>query len=118
MDMKKVVTLKVFLVLTLAVAISGCKQSSSTSRNQSRATGWQINAKEGGFQYNTDFKEQETSPGLVFVEGGTFTKGRVQDDVMHDWNNSPIREFTHLLKTILEPFIMEHYQTHLFGETD
>ena len=23
------------------------------------------------------------------VEGGTFTMGKVQDDVMHDWNNSP-----------------------------
>ena len=90
--MKKVVTLKFFLVLTLAVTFSSCKQSSSTSKNQSRATGWQINAKEGGFQYNTDFKEQETSPGLVFIEGGTFTKGRVQDDVMHDWNNSPSQQ--------------------------
>ena len=26
---------------------------------------------------------------MVFVEGGTFTMGKVQDDVMHDWNNSP-----------------------------
>ena len=40
-------------------------------------------------EYNTKFKEQETAPGLVFVEGGTFTMGKVQDDVMHDWNNSP-----------------------------
>ena len=66
----------------------GCKKSSST-KNNSRATGWKINAKEGGFQYNTDFKEQVTAPGLVFIEGGTFTMGKVQDDVMHDWNNSP-----------------------------
>jgi|TARA_Y100000385_G_scaffold58359_1_gene56173 gliding motility-associated lipoprotein GldJ len=65
-----------------------CKKSSS-SKNSSRATGWKINAKEGGFQYNTDFEEQATAPGLVFIEGGTFTMGRVQDDVMHDWNNSP-----------------------------
>ena len=65
-----------------------CKKSSN-SKNDSRATGWKINAKEGGFQYNTNFKEQETSPGLVFIEGGTFTMGKVQDDVMHDWNNSP-----------------------------
>ncbi|WP_308990912.1 gliding motility lipoprotein GldJ [Mariniflexile litorale] len=88
MDMKKVVAFKVLLVLALTMATTGCKKSSS-SKNSSRATGWQINSKEGGFQYNTDFKEQETSPGLVFVEGGTFTKGRVQDDVMHDWNNTP-----------------------------
>ncbi|GAA4949165.1 gliding motility lipoprotein GldJ [Algibacter agarivorans] len=88
MDMKKVVAFKVLLVLALTVASTGCKKSSS-SKNSSRATGWQINSREGGFQYNSDFKEQETSPGLVFIEGGTFTKGRVQDDVMHDWNNSP-----------------------------
>ena len=41
------------------------------------------------FQYNDKFKEQATAPGLVFVEGGTFTMGKVQDDVMHDWNNTP-----------------------------
>jgi hypothetical protein len=23
-----------------------------------------------------------------FVEGGTFTMGKVEDDVMHDWNNA------------------------------
>ena len=86
--MKKVVTIKVLLIVALAVVSTSCKKSSS-SKNSSRATGWNINDREGGFQYNTDFKEQETSPGLVFVEGGTFTKGRVQDDVMHDWNNSP-----------------------------
>ncbi len=86
--MKNVVALKFLLVLALIVSTTSCKKSSS-SKNSSRATGWQINSREGGFQYNTDFKEQETSPGLVFIEGGTFTKGRVQDDVMHDWNNSP-----------------------------
>ncbi|TNJ43816.1 gliding motility lipoprotein GldJ [Tamlana fucoidanivorans] len=89
--MKKVVSLKVLLVLALTVASTSCKKSSS-SKNSSRATGWQINSREGGFQYNTNFKEQETSPGLVFIEGGTFTKGRVQDDVMHDWNNSPSQQ--------------------------
>lgn len=88
MNMKKVVTLKVLLIAALAIVSTSCKKSSS-SKNSSRATGWNINDRDGGFQYNTDFKEQETSPGLVFVEGGTFTKGRVQDDVMHDWNNSP-----------------------------
>ena len=28
----------------------------------------------------------------VFIEGGTFTKGKVQDDIMHDWNNSPTQQ--------------------------
>ncbi len=89
--MKKVVAFKILLVLALTVVTTGCKKSSS-SKNTSRATGWQINSREGGFQYNTNFKEQETAPGLVFIEGGTFTKGRVQDDVMHDWNNSPTQQ--------------------------
>ena len=81
----------VFLTAAALVALSlqGCNSSNGSSRNTSRATGWQINAREGGFQYNTEFKEQETAPGLVFVEGGTFTKGKLQDDVMHDWNNTP-----------------------------
>ncbi len=48
--------------------------------NASRATGWDINSKKGGFQFNVEFEDQETGPGLVFVEGGTFTKGQVQDD--------------------------------------
>ncbi|MGD2005293.1 MAG: gliding motility lipoprotein GldJ [Flavobacteriaceae bacterium] len=60
--------------------------------NVSRGTGWDINSKKGGFQYNVDFEDQETGPGLVFVEGGTFTKGQVQDDVMHDWNNTPTQQ--------------------------
>ncbi len=76
-------------VLAGGFTVTSCSKKSSSSKNVSRATGWKINAKEGGFQFNTDFKEQETAPGLVFVEGGTFTKGKVQDDVMHDWNNTP-----------------------------
>ena len=71
------------------IAITACSSSSSKNANSSRGTGWQINDKQGGFQYNTNFKEQPTAPGLVFVEGGTFTMGKVQDDVLHDWNNSP-----------------------------
>ncbi len=81
------------IALSLLVVLGGlssCKNN--TSKNTSRATGWKINAKEGGFQYNTSFKEQETAPGLVFVEGGTFTMGKVQDDVMHDWNNTPTQQ--------------------------
>ncbi len=87
MDMKKTTAFKVLLVLAISITITSCKRSSSS--NSSRATGWDINSKEGGFQYNTKFQEQETAPGLVFVEGGTFTMGQVQDDVMHDWNNTP-----------------------------
>jgi len=86
--MKNVLNLKILLALMLSLAMFSCKKSSS-SKNSSRATGWNINDRQGGFQFNNDFKEQETAPGLVFIEGGTFTMGKVQDDVMHDWNNTP-----------------------------
>ena len=86
--MKSFAPLGILLVMVLSLSTYSCKKSSS-SKNSSRATGWKINAREGGFQYNTQFKEQETAPGLVFIEGGTFTMGKVQDDVMHDWNNTP-----------------------------
>ena len=87
--MKNNITVRLLLIVAaLSTSFIGCKKS-SRSGNSSRGTGWQINAKEGGFQYNTNFKDQETAPGLVFVEGGTYTMGKVQDDVMHDWNNSP-----------------------------
>lgn len=89
--MKKSFFKVVLSCFVVAGFFSSCKNSSSSgSKNVSRATGWNINSKkEGSFQYNTDFKEQATPPGTVFIEGGTFTKGKVQDDIMHDWNNSP-----------------------------
>ncbi len=68
MEMKKILTLKVLSVIALSVTMFSCKNNSSSSKNSSRATGWQLNKKEGGFQHNTNFKEQETAPGLVFVE--------------------------------------------------
>ena len=32
-----------------------------------------------------------TGPGLTFIEGGSFTQGRIEQDVMYDWNNVPKR---------------------------
>ncbi len=77
-----------FQVSALVGAIlmfTGCKKEAS------RSTGWEYNnPKNGGFE-KPDFVDQETGPGLVFVEGGTFTMGNTQDDVMFEWNNSPRR---------------------------
>ena len=86
MNVKAISKFSLFAVLG-AFIFSSCGRN-----NQSRATGWSINSKKGGFQYNVEFEDQETGPGLVFIEGGTFTKGQVQDDVTHDWNNSPTRQ--------------------------
>jgi gliding motility-associated lipoprotein GldJ len=78
--------------LSYAFAVMLLITSCGGGNGASRATGWDINSKKGGFQYNVDFDEQETGPGLVFIEGGTYTKGQVQDDVLHDWNNTPNRQ--------------------------
>ncbi|PHR15098.1 MAG: gliding motility lipoprotein GldJ [Aequorivita sp.] len=86
--LRKNLALKLFITVIAASLLVGCNKTRDY-KNSSRATGWKMNAKEGGFQYDPKYKEQQTGPGLVFVEGGTFTMGRVQDDPMHDWNNSP-----------------------------
>ncbi len=77
------------LVFILLV-VSSCNNTRDYSTN-SRATGWDLTGKKGN-DYKTDYEENEPAPGLVYVEGGTFTMGRVQDDVMHDWNNSPTQQ--------------------------
>ena len=87
MKVNKIMALRLMLTAALVVGVTSCSKNSS--KNSSSATGWKINDKKGGFQYNSKFKKQETAPGLVLVEGGTFTMGKVQDDVMHDWNNTP-----------------------------
>ncbi len=88
MKVNKITAVKLLLSLVIMVGFTSCSKKSE-SKGGSRATGWKINDKKGGFQYASKFKKQATGPGLVFVEGGTFTMGKVQDDVMHDWNNTP-----------------------------
>ncbi|MGB3590500.1 MAG: gliding motility lipoprotein GldJ [Nonlabens sp.] len=77
------------LTLLTSVILVGCGGRGEDYDRTSRGTGWDITGRDGGFKLNTDYEEQETGPGLVFIEGGTFTMGRVKDDPMHDWNNSP-----------------------------
>jgi formylglycine-generating enzyme len=73
------------LLLAGVLAISSCKKEASNT------TGWNYNdPKFGGFQNHPGY-EQETGPGLVFIEGGTFAMGRVEEDVLYDWNNVPKR---------------------------
>ena len=88
--MKKVKFYTLFTIcFTFLFLFESCNRSPfSGNRNVSSATGWSINDKKGGFQYNTNFKGQESPPNMVLIEGGTYTKGRVQDDPMRDWNNS------------------------------
>jgi gliding motility-associated lipoprotein GldJ len=98
----KFVGLKVLIIMTknkklmrftnfLFTAIIGAALFTSCSVETSNTTGWDYNnSNNGGFQ-KVPFIDQETGPGLVLVEGGTFTMGQSENDVMFDWNNRPAR---------------------------
>ena len=79
------------LALTSLVVLNSCKGKGLFAKKspKSSVTGWNYNEK-GGFQV-AQAKDQATGPGLVFVEGGTFTMGQTEEDVMADWNNIPRR---------------------------
>ncbi len=75
-----------FLLLTLTV-ITLVSCGGSKSSETSTLTGWKFNDLDGGAGSN--YKGQPTPPGMVLVEGGAFTMGSVQDDVLFDWNTTP-----------------------------
>ncbi|PKB17264.1 protein involved in gliding motility GldJ [Flavobacterium sp. 5] len=79
------------LSVALILGLASCSKKSK-SDSASRGTGWNVSSSKGGFAKGKAGKTQETGPGLVFIEGGTFTKGLIQDDVMHDWNNVPSQQ--------------------------
>ena len=88
--MKKSYIILLCSILTLSL---GCNRNNYKSgKNISQATGWKINSADGGFKFNTKFKGQQTAPGMIFIQGGTFVKGNAKDNVMHDWNNTPSRQ--------------------------
>ncbi|MGL5113134.1 MAG: gliding motility lipoprotein GldJ [Flavobacterium sp.] len=87
MKVKRILNLKLITSVLLIAALASCSKKSSSS-NSSRATGWNLDRQKNVVAKN----KQQAGPGLVFVEGGTFTMGRVQDDVMHDWNNLPTQQ--------------------------
>ena len=85
---------KVLIFMFMISLIIGCnKNSVKGGKNNSQATGWKINSKDGGFQSAAKYKGQPAGPGLIFIEGGTYTKGNVKDNVMRDWNNSPTQQY-------------------------
>ncbi len=75
--------------LNIGLLIAGAALLSGCQFEKSGATGWNYNdSKNGGFE-KAPFVEQENGPGLILVEGGQFTMGRVTDDLTHDWDNIP-----------------------------
>jgi gliding motility-associated lipoprotein GldJ len=79
------ISICVFVTGILTVLLSSC------GMERSPVTGWAYNdPTNGGFE-KVPYEEQETGPGLVLIEGGTFTMGRNEQDVTYDWNNVPRR---------------------------
>ena len=65
----------------------------SCQPERSKKTGWHHNSPENfgsGFE-KFPAMDQETGPGLTLIEGGVFTMGLAEQDVMKDWNNNPRR---------------------------
>lgn len=82
-------------MLAAAALLSSCSlfggKRGGGSGDVSSATGWAYNDPQyGGYEYISGY-EQETGPGLVFIEGGTFIMGRVDQDVMSRNNATPRR---------------------------
>lgn len=83
------------LAIIAGVACTSLVMSSCSSRSggngTSNITGWAYNDPDwGGFEYQSGY-EQETGPGLVFIEGGTFIQGRVEQDINWGMDNVPRR---------------------------
>ncbi len=78
------------IVLLATLLLSSCSLFHKRDNpNVSSTTGWEYNNPDnGGFEVVAGV-EQATGPGLVLIEGGVFRMGRVQEDVMFDWNNIP-----------------------------
>lgn len=89
--------LKLFTLIALSSSLvfvscgsgGNSKKGGGTKRFTSK-TGWKPNDQKGWF-FTGKQQKQKGWPGMVYVEGGTFTMGLVKDDVMHDWNNTPTR---------------------------
>jgi gliding motility-associated lipoprotein GldJ len=61
----------------------------SCEKEASRTTGWAYNAPElGGFEVS-GAREQATGPGLVLIEGGSFTMGANFENLTYEWDNIP-----------------------------
>lgn len=81
--------LKFSLLVIVSLTLTHCK-SKSRGGNTSTLTGWEFNNPNyGNYIKGKSFEGSKPPSGMVAIEGGTFTMGRVQDDVMYDWNTTP-----------------------------
>ena len=78
-------------IIVVIIALTGVVFTGCYKYEISSVTGWDYNnPKNGGFQ-KPPYAEQETGPGLILIEGGTFTMGRIEQDITLENHNVPRR---------------------------
>jgi formylglycine-generating enzyme len=104
------------LLFSCAALVASCKNGKLFGKKSEKSdvTGWNYNDKnQGGYQVARE-KEQRTGPGLVFVQGGTFTMGAAEEDVMGDWNNIPRRVTVNSFYIDKSEVANVHYREYLY----
>lgn len=71
-------------LLCVSLVLVSCKQQTA-----SRTTGWSYNDPSNGNFKVVESVEQIAGPGLVAIEGGTFTMGATVETPYYEWNNTP-----------------------------
>ena len=75
------------LMLGIAAMAGSCSKGGGASEK----TGWKYNdPKNGGFEV-MPYVEQQTGPGLVLVEGGTYVMGQTEQNITYEFDNVPRR---------------------------
>lgn len=85
--MRRNISIKSLLaIFSVSFLLVSCFKSND---QVSRTTGWSYNDPENGGFNVVESAEQITGPGLVPIEGGTFTMGSTVENVYYEWNNTP-----------------------------
>ena len=85
------------LLVVISVTVVSCtghgggRKKGGGTKKFTSTTGWKPNDQKGWFFNGKKKPKVKAWPGMVFIEGGSFTMGLVKDDVMRDWNNTPKR---------------------------
>jgi formylglycine-generating enzyme len=114
--MHRLTSVSMLLGAGILLSMTACKDGGAfgKKKEKSSATGWNYNdPKMGGFSVAKN-KDEQTGPGLVFVQGGTFAMGATEQDVMADWNNIPRRITVSSFYIDESEVANVHYREYLF----
>ena len=92
---KGIIIKSLLMMLSVSFLLSSCGEKwklwkdKGNSYESSRTTGWNYNDDSNGGFYISDIKDEIAGPGLVAIEGGTFTMGSTMENTYYEWNNTP-----------------------------